>query len=345
MVDFSLGENIADAKANVTYEASNFPRYRIEYPCQSTSSCTYYTTTLRPGSYFMRICGANGGVCSSCQVTEAKEKDFPYAGGCTSGYIALRTSTKFYIHLGGHGTENSLALKIAKGGYNGGGDTNEDDDHFGTSGGGASDIRAEVNDVFHRVIVAGGGGGGDDMLSTSITGNDGKGGSGGGLVAQSWYTSTSTLEKSYFANQTYGFTFGNGESANNVKSNHPNGSLYTQYSNDLGGAGGGWFGGFASQYSAYGAGGGSSFILTKSAVIPSGQIEYRSNDYLTLKDKQEYAFAKNRKYSFVHPTLERGVWFGNGFAEITVLSSTCFASSKRSSSFSFTAMFCIILVK
>ena len=175
--------------------------------------------------------------------------------------------------------------------------------------------------------MAGGGGGGDDVGSGSVTANDGKGGSGGGFEAQGWYSSTSSVDTVRVATQTSGFTFGNGESGSNSGTNHPNGSPYKSGKHDIGGAGGGWFGGFASHSCNIGAGGGSSFILTENATIPQDEIEYRSKNYTTLIDKKKYAFADKRKYLFTDAVLERGVWIGNGFAEITVLSQKRFANA------------------
>ena len=348
MLKFQLSDSIDDAKVNVTRTEYQYPLYRIQYPCKLTYSCTNYRSLFPPGKYRIKLCGANGGVHPSLQITTKKEPDFPYAGGCTTGLITLKSTTEFFIYLGGHGIMNTASTIGGNGGYNGGGDTNVDSTYMGTSGGGASDIRAEIDDVFHRIIVAGGGGGGDDISSSGITENDGKGGSGGGIEAQGWYTSKTTIEAKCIANQISGFSFGNGESGSNSGTKHPSGSTYKSGKSDIGGAGGGWYGGFASHSYSYGAGGGSSFVLTKDATILQGEIEYRSKDYQTLYSKKTYAFADNRKYSFVDTNIERGVWLGNGFAEITVMSQSRFAlgvSCRTKNSISHIFFLCLSISK
>ena len=247
------------------------------------------------------------------QKTETKTPDFPYAAGCTSGVLKLNKATKMFIHLGGYGLFDGSSKQRSHGGYNGGGSGNFRSGTPSSGGGGASDVRAEENDLFHRIIVAGGGGGGDDSYASQS--NDGCGGSGGGLTAQGWYTSSTTVDNTLAANQTFGFSFGQGEAGKQGPSNHPKGSKVSSYSNDLGGAGGGWFGGFASHHDNYGAGGGSSFILTGNTVIPTTNL-ITSDENFTNQVAGKYAFATNRKYLFYGVDLKRGVWFGNGYAEI-----------------------------
>ena len=317
-IAFELGEERSDFKKNVTIEKYEknplyFARYFLNFPCEKTYECTYYHTYFPAGVYSITICGANGGVVTSAQKTENKNEDFPYAAGCTSGIISLARRTKMYIHLGGYGLYDGNSKQRSHGGYNGGGSGN-----FmsiaSTGGGGASDIRAEENDVFHRIIVAGGGGGGDSP-TTKPEDNDGCGGSGGGLTAKGWYVSSSKTDDKIAANQTFGFSFGQGEAGKVGPSNNPQGSTIKSYNNDLAGAGGGWFGGFASHHENYGAGGGSSFILTENAVIPTDVLITSDENYTNQKTGR-YAFFNSRKYLFYSPTLKRGVWFGNGYAEI-----------------------------
>jgi hypothetical protein len=78
-----------------------------------------------------------------------------------------------------------------------------------------------------------------------------------------------------------------------------------------------WFGGFASHYYNRGGQGGSSFALTKDSILPEGKIKTYSGSYV-LQNEEYYAFL-NRKYQFSHVIHERGVWYGNGFAEISYL--------------------------
>ena len=292
----------------------------LSYPCQFPYSCSPFEGFLGKGVYNIKICGANGGVKPEEQIEGKKESDHPHAGGCTSGTILISSKTKIYVHLGGHGSQDGTGSYRSHGGNNGGarGYFNPNP----TSGGGATDIRFEENDVFHRVLVAGGGGGSDN-IDNNYYDNDGKGGSGGGTTAQGWYTSNNKISTFPIANQTFGFTFGNGEASLFTGSKHEFGVKEYQ-GTDTCGAGGGWFGGFASNYINSGCGGGSSYALTLTSPIPQGIIHYHDDEY-NLIDQQEYAFS-NRKYIFYNDIYERGVWFGNGFADITFLgdlSMTC----------------------
>lgn len=335
----SLVGSDADAKSNATCLSKN--KIHFSYPCNDPSKCTQYKVKLFPGTYKIEMCGANGGVTSNEQKNERKTSDFPYAAGCTKGIISLSQPSLFYLAIGGHG-QYGKALSTGEqmpGGYNGGG--NGDTYQYCSSGGGATDIRAEQNDVFHRIIVAGGGGGGDDIVSP-ITGNDGRGGSGGGLVAQGFYVS-GTLSDFPIANQTFGYSFGQGENPVHGQNEHPFGiSNRATGPFDGAGAGGGWFGGFSSSNINGGAGGGSSFVLTETAVIPTGVLDERYGNY-TLKTSSNYAFSSNRKYSFIEEGFERGVWFGNGFVDITVLSVSMFCTNSRCSH-RFNNIFIIVLL-
>ena len=317
-ITFTLGEERSDFKSNITvskYEKNPiyYSRYFLNYPCEKTYDCTFYQAYFPRGLYKFTLCGGNGGVLNSAQETGFKNDDFPYAAGCTSGIIKLKARTKMYVYIGGHGDDVKNSNSRSNGGFNGGGSGNYVKTRS-TGGGGASDVRAEVDDVFHRIIVAGGGGGGDSPTE-KIVENDGCGGSGGGYTAQGWYTSSKTVDNSLAANQTFGFSFGQGEAGKSGGSNNPKGSKFSEYDEDFGGAGGGWFGGFASHHDAYGAGGGSSFILTQNASIPDVTLT-KSDEFYNNRVNERYAFIDNRKYIFTNPVLKRGVWFGNGFAEI-----------------------------
>ena len=290
----------------------------IPYPCDDPSECSPYTVNLPPATYRFTLCGGNGGVTSEYQNEERKEPDYPYAAGCSKGILTLYSTTKFFFTIGGHGTYQKGDQR-APGGFNGGGRGNIR--AIAGTGGGATDIRAEENDVFHRILVAGGGGGGDNINSDPLT-NDGRGSPGGGLVTQGWVINN---EISTFpaANQTFGFSFGVGEAPQLNGSLHPNGSKnQIALANDISSGAGGWFGGFSSHHINGGSTGGSSFALTKDAIIPQGNVCYRDDMYQN-EDCRPYSFAQDKKYLFTDVVHERGVWFGNGFLDIDIFLMIC----------------------
>ena len=354
-ITYELVDKTAGIK-NVTEENN---QYIFEYPCKSHFECTNYELTIRRGTYLVELYGASGGYVENYITSYRNSKgecptidhiprirsnvecstlqSVAGSGGYTSGVITLHSTTTAFLAIGGQGTYRYMNSKInnnadcfkpenmVKGGYNGGGWASNY--YFSSryngaaSGGGSTDLRFEVDDVFHRVIVAGAGGGTDDAIGGSD--DDGSGGSGGGLTAQS-FRIKGILNTIYVANQTSGFTFGSGESAQQTGSKNTekgcpySGSTYS----DIAGSGSGWFGGFASHHHGGGAGGGSSFILTKNAEVP------REDQYLTYHDTfynelntSTYAFSKKDKYLFTQAVMYPGVWDGHGFAIITLLSS------------------------
>ena len=283
----------------------------LRYPCKLPYSCSPFYGLLANGIYHIKVCGANGGVKPEEQIEGPKEPDHPHAGGCTSGTIRIIRPTVVYVNVGGHGSKVGNRSERSPGGNNGGARSYYF--HTPTSGGGATDIRFEKDDVFHRVLVAGGGGGSDN-IDDKYYNNDGMGGSGGGTTAQGWYFNNNQITDFPVANQTFGFTFGNGETSRDGGSNHEFG-VHSYTGSDTCGAGGGWFGGFASNDCNQGCGGGSSYVLTQNSPIPEGKIKYHDDEY-NLIDEKEYAFS-DRRYKFYDEKYERGVWFGNGYAEIT----------------------------
>lgn len=259
------------------------------------------------------------------------------AGGYISGKIRIPRETVTFLTVGGKGIYSHTLIEMSTarcfsrkymipGGYGGGGSASnfcdvEGSEACGTgSGGGQTAVKFSENDLWHGVMVSGGGGGGgggtDNIFGTFGGNEDGSGGAGGNLVAQSWFAG-GVLQKQYFADSTKGFTFGTGEGARygTPKNNKavPNGNNV-----DNGGAGGGWFGGFASQQGDAGAGGGSSWALTSDAVIPSGNIEARDDLFENAKS-HPYAFNKSSEYLFTEVVNVGGIWNGNGRIIITLL--------------------------
>ena len=308
--------NVVNPKFSPLYTTEN-NAILLKYPCNNSYECTEYIFVLPPGKYKFEAYGGSGGSSdgrftsailndrSGCIPQETVQLykgntecrlsvsgiNKPGSGGYMSGVITLRKNTIVYASIAGMG-EFSKGI-APQGGYNGGGNASESS-YKSASGGGATDIRFEVNDLYHRVLVAGGSGGYEDAQGFWIYGR---------------YNPTP------IASQLYGFSFGQGESAGS-KTSHPN-STSVGNSGDIGGSGGGWFGGFCSGSCSGGAGGGSSFVLTKTAKIPEGKIERYSDRYELIEEK-EYAFL-DRKYSFENVHNASGIWGGNGQVRITLI--------------------------
>ena len=327
--------NKSAGKANVNVSDN---KYRFEYPCTDNHECTNYELTLSPGIYTIELYGASGGhdegYISLLQDPDKKgcieqivEKNVECvqrssmagAGGYTKGEIKLKRRTKAFLSIGGHGiygTKSQLqrntaecykAENMMRGGYNGGASSA----HFyetanpgSGSGGGATDLRIGENDLYHRIIVSGGGGGTDNKYGTYRGNDDGSSGAGGGLTAQGYFIN-GNYNGENVADQISGFSFGNGQAP-----------FFTAGSSDRAGAGGGWFGGFTSNHANGGAGGGSSFALTKTATIPTGKIQVK-DEFGTKLSEEEYAFDASSEYTLSSIVMAAGVWDGHGVAIIT----------------------------
>ena len=231
---------------------SNEKQLTFEYPCDSTFKCTDYNIIFEPGVYQIELYGASGGYYENF-ITAYQTGNFCLplpsksiktnveckttmnnagSGGYTSGIIKLRYRTNAFLSIGGKGQygykqlfetndESYLRENMLEGGYNGGGWASNFYRSSGCwgcgSGGGATDLKFDVNDVFHRVLVAGAGGGSDDQTpETYLVDDNGAGGCGGGLVAQS-FTIANVEDKKYQATQISGFWLW-GVSAKNRKS-------------------------------------------------------------------------------------------------------------------------------
>ena len=306
--------------------------YSIKYPCEKSFNCSSIESTFPPGYYKIELYGASGGhmngyistyidpateTCNEENVTKYRGNtkcvnvtSMAGAGGYTSAYLSLHSSTKIYLAIGGKGIYSGG--QTLYGGFNGGGRASPD--NYGSSGGGATDLRFHEDDYWHRVLVAGGGGGTDNQNSKPPHDDNGRGGAGGGLIAQGPWKDN-VYQSKYVATQEKGFTFGNGESAQKNGSRSPDG-IKTKGSGDMAGAGGGWFGGFSTHNNNGGAGGGSSFALTYDATVPTGDINSTDSNYESLISKP-YAIIRNTSFSITNPIFAAGIWDGDGFARIT----------------------------
>lgn len=315
-------------------------KYTLKYPCANSFVCSDLFADLPPGIYSFSLFGASGGfqenfISSALKPdhTDCVNQSSVYlfggntvcnkinsasgAGGFTFGTIKLKKKTRVFVAIGGKGEYKKGAVTYdinsrAKGGYNGGG--RGFCHSSGTSGGGgATDIRLINDDFWHRVLVAGGGGGSDNQAeSKTFSGDDdGGAGAGGGLVAQGFWIN-GVYNGNFLAKQKTGFTFGNGEAAQE-KGSKGNGRKTYDGTSDRSGAGGGWFGGYASHHGNGGSGGGSSFAFTSSAEIPEGNIVSYDDLYESSTTKP-YAFSKERDsgYFFSDVEMAQGIWSGDG---------------------------------
>ena len=346
MIKYSLyNESHYDAKLKVT-EIRN--KYIFEYPCENNHDCTDYVITFSPGVYKLELYGASGGSstghvslyrypngsCIEDRIVESvkgnvkclQQSSLGGAGAYISGTIYLSNETIAYATIGGRGIykykineRNTLACyakeNMTEGGYGGGGyGGNLYPEGIG-SGGGQTAVKFVKNDLWHRVIVSGAGGGSDNRAGTLHQQDDGSGGS-GGLVGQGWYTD-GLYYSNYLANSTFGFSFGSGESAQLKKTLNPNEVQNPGGQSDRPGSGSGWFGGFSSQHGNGGSGGGSSWILSKDAIIPEIDLDSYDSFYNFL-GTSKYAFTK-ADYLFHNAIDASGIWEGNGKLVITIL--------------------------
>lgn len=141
------------------------------------------------------------------------------------------------------------------------------------------------------LIVAGGGGGADNAGGTIGGGDDGSGGHGGGLTAQGAFIDG--VLQSSVATQSSGYAQGIGESA----------TVLT----DTGGAGGGWYGGYATNHYNGGAGGGSSYVYG-----------YTGTNRTEITD---LSIGSNGERQFKNVQVAMGVNQGNGKVRITKVGS------------------------
>ena len=135
-----------------------------QYPCSSSTECHPLKVRLRPGTYFIECYGAQGG-------RGMQNGKYVYPGGkgaYTSGIIALKQTTNFFLYIGGKGDDGTLEISHSKanGGWNGGGNAGADigngqigdDNDPSGAGGGSTDIRLSES-IESRIMVAAGGSG------------------------------------------------------------------------------------------------------------------------------------------------------------------------------------------
>lgn len=330
--DASKGTPVVNKLSNNTYE--------FNFPCLSNWNCTDYIIDLKSGMYSFQLYGASGGAerdrISTYRYPDLKCKDQSIvskyngntncltfgsvggAAGLVSGIIQFKSQVRLYATIGGKGiykvqnidnSECYIPENMIRGGYGGGGRASC---NSGASGGGATSVKLLKNDLWHRIIVSAGGGGTDNYVYDlpARTDDDGSGGSAGDIEAQGFWISGKYVGN-YSANSTFGFSFGQGEAVQKLKSLNSKGVQESHGGTDRGGAGGGWFGGFASHHHNGGAGAGSSWILSKNAIFYEGEIEAHDEFYNPI-GKKPYAFDANSQYIFTNISFVSGIWKGHG---------------------------------
>ncbi len=266
------------------------------------------------GYYKFEAWGAAGGRNLSQSSYSDSESKLPGYGAYATGTAFLREGTKFYIYVGGKGSDGVIH-KTVPGGWNGGGDGDHDysEDEASGGGGGATDFRLvggtwdSFTSLASRVLVAAGGGG----ASYSATG-----GYGGALVGgKATYSEGGT--------QTTGYAFGIGQDGKCV-----------DYNVDVAGGGGGYYGGYAKSsgaadvWRANGAGG-SSFIsgykgcnaISKDSTIANIIHTGSSEHYSELVFKDTNMIAGNASMPKYTGTGNMTGNSSNGYAKITKLDS------------------------
>ena len=282
--------------------------------------------------YNIELWGAQGGTSLDTGSLSGSYSRVGGYGGYSKGSIALNRGDKFYVYVGGRGT-NAINGGDASGGWNGGGSgtwDHEDDESAG-AGGGSTDFRIikgewnESKSLASRLIVAAGGGGAAYNQA---------GGYAGGLIGgQAYYGG--------IANQSSGYAFGYG------------GPGIFQNSNvEVAGGGGGYYGGIArssGQSNVYRAagGGGSSYIsghtgsvAIKSETNTSPKLDSEENVCITgssdiecsihysglvfedtvMVDGEGYNWTTTRGERTGMPSISGGTEYGhqgNGYARIS----------------------------
>ncbi|MBR0073620.1 MAG: hypothetical protein IJP95_07260, partial [Bacteroidales bacterium] len=279
-----------------------------------TGAVQTFTVPAGVDSVFMQVWGAEGGSQTVYSGTYLAGK-----GGYAEGKMPVTAGDVLYIYVGGKGANaGSGAGGPATGGFNGGANSGTSTSYFyAGAGGGATDIRVNGNTFNHRVIVAGGAGG----AAYGATSNTISSGCGGGLsgtqgTAQSSYLTRMGSPGTQTAGGAAGsYTAGNG-SAGTFGAGGVGGDASSGSSG--GGGGGGWYGGGGGNYGSASAGcgaGGSGFVYTSSATVPSTYLvptSYYLSDALTI--------AGDQSFHAPNGSMEEG-HSGNGFAKLTYNSS------------------------
>ena len=242
---------IWEAEKTYSYNLSYLPR-TFDY----TGTVQSYTVPVT-GIYKLEVWGAQGGE-GKAELTCAK-------GGYSYGTVSLVKNSILYICVGGQGGNPTYSSDYSpgvsgtgfggKGGYNGGGKGGNGFTTSGSGGGGGATHIAVVAGLLNTlssnktsVLIVAGGGGGNGWFGGNASG----GGENGISAAYGTYTSVG-------GGQTSGYQFGQGQDG------YSKTAYYSCGAEGNGGAGGGWYGGYACQTgngenTDVGGGGGSGHI-------------------------------------------------------------------------------------
>lgn len=293
------GGNIGNGRVRITKVGAAIGYATVDNGTQTfgyTGSVQEYVVP-RDGYYKLEAWGASGG-----GSTDQTKGSHGGQGGYTAGTVYLTRGTKLFLYVGEAGWYTTAIMNDADGSWNGGGARTNSTACGSSTGGGASDIRllggTWDNDagLKSRILVAGGGGGADDATNEKIgKSNDGSGGAGGGLVAESGRVNGryDAIAAGGGQSSVNGTAFGKGESCN--------------CATDTGAGGGGYYGGLASCNNNGGAGGGSSYVSGYTGCDTTYLVNQRIN---------------GKNLTFTDVVLQQGGNTGNGKICITPLSDT-----------------------
>ena len=295
------------------------------------------------GTYKIELWGASGGNI---------DKYIGGKGGYTKGEIKLEKDNKFYIYVGGAGSDTDYS-----GSYNGGGIISDGQITFGRNGGGATDIRLvngswdNFNSLKSRIMVAAGGGGAN-FRNVDVSYGEwygaGNGGAGGGLIGINGESPAET-HTDPTTGKAYGWNYGTGGTQTSGGTQMHNdttleyGESYTGkfgsalQNQNQSGAGSGYYGGGSVGHG--GAGGGSSFISghngcnavkeesTEDNIVHTGQSIHYSGYYFTdtfMIDGNGYQWTNQKEGYIGMPSHSDDSIItgntGNGYARITLIS-------------------------
>jgi len=233
----------------------------IEFP----NVCRTEEIGLFSGTYEIECYGGDGGIRSD--INRAAR------GGYVRGTLNNTKYRKIFVTVGGSGISGGISPPFPDNynpsmSFNGGGNPGVMNDYRSCAGGGASDVRLDVNDLYHRIIVAGGGGA---QGSSSDYGGAGGGETGEAATGRYGTTPGPGTQSGTPQNTTYPTVNGSfGKGGNGVCA-----------SGGFGGAGGGgWFGGSGTYPDGSGDDdrggcGGSGYVYNELSYKPD---EYEIND-------------------------------------------------------------------
>ena len=299
-------------------KCSVFFKEKIQFNFDYTGTEQVFTVP-KTGTYKIEVWGAQGGNSLDNGVLSSNK----YYAGYSKSNIKLNKNDKLYVTVGGRGEDGKLN-NIAKGGFNGGGNGiwDHQDDEAVASGGGATSIQNSLlgdgqlknyENNKSSVLIVAGGSAGNGLTVHSDYFSKYKFSYGGGFIGGVGGMTKDGNSNDYTifnaATQNNGYTFGLGQSTDDITGN---------YNQEAPGAGGGWYGGLA-------------LTNTVAATFPysyaGGGSGYIGNSLLTDKTMYCYNCTESSEESTktVSTTCaeetptENCAKKGNGYARITYI--------------------------